>query len=118
MANASEKFINEDLIIMPGTGATMSVGSDSYPYYVVELCKNNVIGLYQPKSWFDDKHPMEGGTRTVEKFDPSHEVDTYIKRFYGKWWTCDKSGKRIKRFTSKWQRLSFGHAYSYYDPSF
>jgi len=110
--------IKEDLQIQVGIGATMSVGSDSYPYYISSVLSNGVIGLYQPNSRFDSTHPWEGGTQVVDKFDKNHPTEFYIKRIYGKWWKCDKFGKRISRFTAKWMHFTIGHAYAYQNPSF
>ena len=110
--------IDEDLKIMPGVGATVSVGSDKYPYYVSEVLPNGVIGMYEPSSWFDDMHPWEGGDQVVEKFDPNHGSTCFIKRRYGHWWSVDKYGKPIKKFIGKYSRISFGYAISYQDPSF
>lgn len=110
--------IQEDLNILPGTGATMSIGSDSYPYYVSEALPNGVFGLYSPKSCFDGEHPWEGGSQVVDNFDPKHESEFYVKRRYKKWWKVEKNGKPIARFTGKYHRLHFGHAYSYQNPSF
>lgn len=116
--NKNIKVIEEDLMIMPGLGATISIGSDRYAYYVSEVLPNNVIGIYSPESYFDDKHPWEGGDQMVSPYDTNHKSDTYIKRRYGKWWTCTPDGKPINHFTTKWSRLHFGHAISYRDPSF
>ena len=106
------KAINEDLIIEVGLGATYSVGSDSYPYYVSEVLPNGVIGLYQPNSHFE--HDWTEGSMVADKFDLSHETEVYIRKSYGHWWECDKDGKRIHR----WHSIHFGHACSYRDPSF
>ena len=113
-----EQAINEDLSIMPGMGATMSVGSDAYAYYVSEVLPNGVIGLYEPRAYFDDKHPWEAGTQVVQAFNPDVKTEKYIKRRYGKWWLVEKNGKPIHRFTSKYERFRFGQAVSYRDPSF
>ena len=112
------EIIEEDLKIAPGTGATMCVGSDAYPWYVSEVLLNGIIGMYQPKSWFDDKHPWEGGSEVVAAFDAKHPSEIYIKRRYGKWWKVTREGKTVSRFTSRYQRLSFNGAHSYRDPSF
>lgn len=113
-----KSFIEEDLKIFPGMGATASVGSDCYPFYVSELLPNHVIGMYEPKSWFDKDHPWEGGTMVVDAYDPQHQSELYIKRRYGKWWKCTKEGKPVTRLTCKYVRLRFGNACSYRDPSF
>ena len=113
----SQNAINEDLIIAVGVGATMSVGSDSYPYYISEVLPNGVIGLYSPNSHFEKS--WTDGHEVVDKFDPAHKSELYIKRCYGKWWKTSRDGKtRISRFTSRWQRFDIGHAYAYSDPSF
>ena len=112
------RAVEEDLKLIPGMGATMCVGSDAYPYYVSEVLPDGVVGLYQPKSWFDDKHPWEGGTEVVQPFDSSMKSSFYIKRRYGNWWKVERNGKPIGRFSSKWNRFSIGHASSYRDPSF
>ena len=114
----TEETINEDLKVVPGMGATMSVGSDAYAYYVSELLPNGVIGLYEPESCWDAAHPWEGGDQTVQPFNPEAKSEMYIKRRYGKWWKVDRNGKRICRFTSKYERFRFGRAVSYRDPSF
>ena len=113
-----ESFIEEDLKIMPGVGATKSVGSDCYPFYVSEVLPNHVIGMYEPKSHFDKDHPWEGGTMVVDAFNPQHRSELYIKRRYGKWWKCTKEGKPVGRLTCRYIRLEFGNAYSYQNPSF
>lgn len=113
-----DRQIEEDLMIEVGIGATMSVGSDCYPYYISETLPNNVLGLYQPAARFDETHPWEGGTQVVDEFDRNHPTELYIKRTYGKWWNCDKNGKRLTRFTSKWIKFDIGHAYAYQNPSF
>lgn len=113
-----QEIIEEDLKILPGTGATMRVGSDSYPWYVSEVASNGIIGMYKPKSWFDDKHPWEGGMQVVAPFDAKHPSEIYIKRRYGKWWKVSNDGKPISRFTSRYESLHFNGAYSYCDPSF
>ena len=107
-------IINEDLSLDVGVGATYYSGSDAYPYYVSELLPNGVIGLYSPKSWFDDKHPMYFGSLVVAPFNPKTPSSIYIKRLYGHWWRCEKNGKRIQR----WHSISFGHAESYLDIGF
>lgn len=113
-----EQAVNEDLKIQLGVGATLSVGSDAYAYYVSEVLPNGVIGLYEPDSHWDEKHPWEGGTQVVSPFDPHAKSEKYIKRRYGTWWLVEANGRPINRFTSKWERLQFGHARSYRDPSF
>jgi len=113
-----KSFIEEDLKIFPGMGATKSVGSDCYPFYVAELLPNHVIGMYAPKSHFDKDHPWSAGTLVVDNYDPQHQSELYIKRRYGKWWVCTKEGKPVARFTCKYVRLRFGNASSYQDPCF
>ena len=113
-----KKALEEDLKIIPGIGATMSVGSDAYPYYVSEVLPNGIIGLYEPDSHWDEKHPWEGGTQVVSPFDSHAKTEKYIKRRYGTWWIVEANGRPINRFTSKWKRLQFGHARSYRDPNF
>ena len=104
--------IKEDLTIEVGLGATYSIGSDSYPYYVSEVLPNGVIGLYEPSSHFE--HDWTEGSMVVDKFDSSHASEVYIRKSYGHWWECDKDGKRKCR----WHSIHFGHACSYRDPSF
>ena len=117
--NNVQKAIEEDLIIEVGLGATMSVGSDCYPYYISEVLPNGVIGIYSPNSRFDETHPWEAGTEVVDAFDPVHPSETYIRRCYGKWWTVSKDGKtRLQKFESKWKKFTIGHAYAYQNPSF
>lgn len=112
-----EKQIMEDLILAPGLGATMSNGRDSYPYYVSEVLPNRVIGLYSPNSHFEKS--WENGHQVVDKYDPSHPTEIYIKRAYSRWWKVTKDGKkRLREFTGRYCHLSFGHAYAYQDPSF
>ena len=116
---STKSFIEEDLKIDVGVGATMSVGSDAYAYYISEVLPNGVIGIYSPKTHFDDSHPLEGGTEVVDAFDPSAKSEFYLKRCYGKWWKVSRDGKtRLCRFTSRWEQFTIGHAYSYSDPSF
>ena len=111
--------INEDLIIVPGTGATMSVGSDAYAYWITEVLPNGVYGVGDARSHFDESHPWEGGTEVVEPFDPTKDkTEFYIKRCYGKWWKVNKDGHRLCRFSSRYHHFSIGHACSYRDPSF
>lgn len=112
--------IVEDLTICPGTGATMSVGSDAYPYWITEVLPNRVFGICSAHSHFDDKHPWEGGTEVVDPYDPATcKTEQYIKRCYGKWWSVSQDGKkRISRFSDKYRRFSIGHAYAYLNPSF
>lgn len=112
-----KKAIAEDLVIAVGVGASIYNGRDSYPYYVSEVLDNGVIGLYDAPWKFDDKHPWEGGTGVVDAFDPTHPTEFYIKRHYGKWWTCSKDGKCLAKFTHKYSHLSFNGAYAYQDPS-
>lgn len=117
----SEKAqILEDLTICPGTGATLRVGSDSYPYWITEVCPNRVFGICHAKSHFDEKHPWQGGTQVVEEYDPKiNKTDVYIKRCYGHWWVVTKDGKeRLRRFDDRWRHFSIGEAESYKDPSF
>ena len=118
MSRNALRDIEEDLTIFPGTGATKSVGSDAYPYYVSEVLPNGVIGMYDAPASFDDKHPWEGGTQVVKPFDPAHKSEFYLKRRYGKWWEVTREGKPIRQFTGKYVSLSFGHAYAYQNPSF
>lgn len=112
--------IAEDLLVVPGTGATMSVGSDAYPYWITEVLPNRVFGICHAKSHFDDDHPWESGTEVVDPYDPSKDkTECYIKRCYGKWWTVSKDGKtRLLCFSDKWRHFSIGHACAYRDPSF
>lgn len=112
------KVIEEDLKIVVGVGATMHVGSDSYAYWITEVCSNGVIGICSANSHFDDAHPWEGGTEFVEPFDADkNKTETYIKRCYGTWWTVNKDGKRLSRFSDKWRHFSIGHAIAYRNPS-
>jgi len=109
--------IKEDLNMAPGLGATMSNGRDSYPYYVSEVLPNKVIGMYSPGSHF--AKDWTDGHEVVDKYDPNHPTEFYIKRAYGKWWNVSKDGKkRLSRFTGRYRHLSFGHASAYSDPSF
>lgn len=105
------------LNLAPGLGATMNVGSDSYPYYVSDVLPNGVIGLYSPGSHFE--HDWVDGYKKVDAFDSKHPTEIFIKKAYRKWWVVDQSGKkRIRRFTSRYQSLHFGTATSYRDPNF
>lgn len=116
--NAVDKVV-ADLTLLPGQGATMYNGRDSYPYYICEALPNDVYGIYSPNSHFDDSHPWEGGVEVVDAYVPNHPAEHYIKFSYGKWWEVSKDGKtRIRRFTGKYHHLSFKGAYSYRDPSF
>jgi hypothetical protein len=110
--------IAEDLKIFPGAGATKSVGSDSYPYYVSEALPNGVIGMYHPSAKFDDEHPWHGGSQVVDAYDPKAPSDFYIKRRYGNWWEVERNGTPIRKFTGRYVRLHFNGAHSYRDPSF
>ena len=112
----AERAINEDLTIGPGTGVTESVGSDSYPFYVSEVLPNRVIGLYPPSSHFEKS--WTDGHQVVDKFDANMPSKFYIKRRYGNWWQCTKDGKPLRKWGGRYNRISFGHAYSYQDPSF
>lgn len=105
------------LKLAPGLGATMSVGSDSYPYYVSDVLPNGVIGLYSPGSHF--KNDWTDGYEVVDAFDSKHPTEIFIKKAYRKWWVVDKDGKkRIRPFTGRYNTLQFGSATSYRDPSF
>ena len=110
--------INNDLTITKGTGATVRVGSDVYPYYVSEVLPNGVYGLYSPNDRFDDQHPWEGGTMVVDPFDSEHKSEFYVKHRYGSWWKVNPNGTPISRFSTKYHVLKFGSAYSYRNPSF
>ena len=79
-----QQAIEEDLVIDVGIGATKSIGSDCYPYYVSEVLPNGVIGVYRPLSSF--KHSWTDGSMEVEAFNPAHKTEVYLKRFYGNWW--------------------------------
>lgn len=115
----AKTIIDEDLAISVGIGATLRVGSDAYPYYISEVLPNGVIGIYSPKSHFDNAHPWQGGTEVVDPFDPNAESEIYIKRCYGNWWKVSRDDKaRIERFISRWENFTIGHAYAYQDPSF
>ena len=116
MRPSKESIINEDLMIAPGVGATMTVGSDSYAYYVSEVLSNGIVGLYSPKTYFENS--WADGTMKVDDFDKSNASEFYIKRRYGKWWKCTKDGNPLHKWTGKYARLHFGRAYAYRDPSF
>lgn len=119
MKKSFEDIINEDLKLDVGLGATQSIGSDSYPYYISELLPNGVVGMYRPDARFDEKHPWYGGSGKVDPFDPSHASDFYIKRRYGSWWKCTKSGTPLKSgYDRKMPNLHFGFACYYQNPSF
>ena len=111
-----KKAIEEDLKIVPGVGATETVGSDSYPYYVSEVLPKGIIGMYAPNSHFEKS--WADGDMVVDPFDEKRPTEFYIKRRYGKWWTVKRDGTPVGRFTGRYVRLSFGHACSYRDPSF
>lgn len=115
--NVTEK-IKLDLEITKGYGATVSVGSDAYPYYVSEVLPNGIYGLYSPGSKFDDQHPWECGTMVVDPFDPERKSELYVKIRYGKWWEVERNGKPIRRFSCRYHTLRFGAACSYRNPSF
>jgi hypothetical protein len=108
------QIIAEDMKIMPGAGATLHVGSDSYPYYVSEVLPNGVIGMYSPSWKF--KTSWTDGSGEVDPFDSTHKTELFIKRRYKKWWKVEKDGKPVDRFAGS--NLSFGHAHLYQDPSF
>lgn len=110
------KTLEEDLKMHIGLGATKTVGSDAYPYYVSDILPNGVIGLCRPTTTF--KTSWTDGTLDVEPFNKSMQTDFYIKRRYGNWWTVTPEGKPICKYTSRYTRLSFGQAYGYRDPSF
>lgn len=113
------KMIEEDLRLEVGLGATKRVGSDEYPYYISELLPNGVVGMYRPDAKFDDKHPWYGGSGAVDPFDPSHKSEFYIKRRYGSWWKCTRSGVPLSDgYDRKMSGLHFGSAHYYQDPSF
>lgn len=115
----AKQKIEFDLKIRPGQGCTMYNGRDEYPYYVSDVIKGRmIIGLYAPetccKTWAD-------GVESVKPFDPSAKAEVWIRHAYGRWWTVspeDGFKKRLRKFTDKYQRLSFDGARSYQDPSF
>lgn len=115
-----EDQILEDLTVCPGTGATKSVGSDRYPYWITEVLPGRVFGICGAKSHFDKDHPWEGGAEVIEPWNPARDkTELYIKRCYGHWWKVDKTGKkRLRRFDSRWESFTLGKAESYRDPSF
>lgn len=121
MKTTSEKTkILEDLTIAPGTGASMSVGSDCYAYWITDVLPNRVLGVCSARSHFDKDHPWEDGHEVVEPWNPEiDKTEFFIKRCYNHWWKVSEDGKkRISRFDGRWQRFSIGHAVSYRDPSF
>lgn len=112
------KAIAEDLNMQVGLGLTMRVGSDAYPYYISEVLPNGILGIVRADSCFDDTHPWEGGDEAVKPFDPSKPTEFYIKRRYGNWWEVTKDGMPSRKWTSKYERVSFGAAVGYRDPNF
>ena len=117
----SEKSqILEDLTITPGMGATKSVVSDCYPYWVTEVLPNRVYGICHARSHFDEDHPWEGGHEVVEKWDPEKDkTEFYIKRCYGRWWKVSPDGKqRLEKIEGRYVSFTIGHACSYRNPSF
>jgi len=111
--------ILEDLTISPGMGATKSVVSDCYPYWITEVLPNRVYGICHARSHFDQDHPWEGGHEVVDKYDPKIDVtECYIKRSYGRWWRVSKDGKkRLEKLEGPYCSFSIGHAVSYRNPS-
>lgn len=102
--------------IIVGTGATHSVGSDSYPLYVTEVKqKGRLLGLCSAESHFDDQHPWQAGDMVVEPFDPKLKTEFWLKKYGKKWYHASPDGTR---HPGSVYRISFGGAYSYRDPSF
>ncbi len=115
----AKEQILEDLTICHGTGATKSVVSDSYPYWITEVLPNRVFGVCHARSHFDQDHSWESGHEVVDKYDPTiDKTQFYLKRCYGHWWEVDRAGKkRLRRFDGRYVSFTIGHAYSYRNPS-
>lgn len=99
-----------------GQGASYSVGSDCYGYYVTSLKKSEsgklVAGLVEAKERY--KTTWEDGTMDCSM--PDDKTPTkWVTKFRGKWWFCNSAGERYlgSKCTFKWNG-----AYGYRDPSF
>lgn len=101
-----------------GIGATKFVGSDAYPYYVVEAklttAGKYVVGMYSPGSHFEKS--WADGHEVVDAFDPSHKPEFWITLYRNHWWKCNSNGERLKPYRK--DEYAFGYASAYRDPSF
>ena len=111
--------LNEDLKKMKvGLGATKSVGSDCYPFYVATVMLNTkgklVVGMYHANSHFEKS--WTDGTMVVDKFDASKKPEFWLTPWRCAWYECDQNGELLVPHRKIW--YSFGAACSYQDPSF
>lgn len=95
-----------------GMGATKHVGSDSYGYYISYIDPvNKVIGLYEPRSWFE-KSWTEGSMKH-EPYVPDTPPTVYLQAWRGSWYLLDNAtGARRGRYP-----ICIGHCSFYQDPS-
>lgn len=97
-----------------GEGATYSVGSDSYGYFITDVDpKTKSIGLYTPSHWF--RRDWTDGDMEHAPFDPNAKPEFWLCAFRGKWYYYDPVAKRR---LSNQHPIHIGHCCFYQDPSF
>ena len=103
-----------------GMGVTMSIGSDSYPYEIVEIIDEKHLAVrrldYKAKPNSD-----YFGHQEYEYFSREDSPLTYLMFRNNRWREQMKdnvTGKPTRRLGSKWEHWSIGRAVAYFDPSF
>lgn len=93
--------------IFKGLGATVQIGSDSYPYTVVKVSKNeSKITLQRDKSFRKDNNGVSESQDYLFVIDQSGEIENAFKR---------KDGYYLKNSNCK---VTLGIRKRHNDPSF
>lgn len=96
-----------------GEGATYSIGSDSYGYFITEVDpKSKTIGLYTPKHWF--KRDWTDGDMVHDDFDPDAKPEFWLQAYRGKWYYYDM---KTKTRLHTQHPIHIGYCCFYQDPS-
>ena len=103
----------ETIIIKKGMGATQNVGSDSYPYTIIDIYHNgNEIHAQRDNSTPTDDCEYYGKQSYTYTPNTDSEIEVFTLRKNG---CFVKKGKPLNYY---WDSISLGSRRYYRDPSF
>ena len=108
------KIIEKPIVPEVGMGATYEIGSDCYPYTIVEVINEKTIVVQEDKyeaDSSDGKYDYYSNQKYTYKPNLDASKKVYTLRKNGCW---IKKGEKMRN----WGILHIGHRNAYSDPSF